>query len=251
MYRKSILAALFLIAQCATLCQPAPIPAIGAVSIKPHAFPPDNRNAHIVWEATLNLSEKQIDFSGSLPGLVMKAYRLGDYQVVGAPDWLDESGNLQHYDVAFAKPRKPDRVMSELPQILQNVLSERFHLEFHRETREVPGYDLVVDEHGPKFKAGPPGATTNRLPFRYTSSRNYTTGLSVTGLVGLLAFELHRPVIDKTGISGIFDFAESVYDPPEKALFPEVEEQLGLKLIPATETIEVLVIDHVERPSEN
>jgi uncharacterized protein (TIGR03435 family) len=249
MHRVCISAALFLAVQGAALCQPEPLPAIGPITIVPVESPRNSHDAHTVFKARVARGNKETDFFGSLPGLVMNAYGVGDYQIVNVPDWVDESGNLQDYVVAFAKPLEPEPDLNQLQQVLQKVLAERFHLRFHREIREIPGYDLAVDEHGPKFELRPAGFTTDPGP-AVTFSKRINAGLSVIDLVGLLARELHRPVLDKTGISGIFDFDESIVDAPEKALFAEVQEQLGLKLVPATETIEVLVIDHVERPSE-
>jgi uncharacterized protein (TIGR03435 family) len=80
------------------------------------------------------------------------------------------------------------------------------------------------------------------------SSRQYTSNLSVPGLAHLIADELYRPVRDKTGINAIFTLAQSPYDRSAGEITAEVHDQIGLKLVPATESMEVLVIDHAEQP---
>src|SRR5579863_9020275 len=97
MHRVCISAALFLAVQGAALCQPEPLPAIGPITIVPVESPRNSHDAHTVFKARVARGNKETDFFGSLPGLVMNAYGVGDYQIVNVPDWVDESGNLQDY----------------------------------------------------------------------------------------------------------------------------------------------------------
>jgi len=178
----------------------------------------------------------------------MLAYHLNDYQIEGGRDWTDSIGRMQYYDIAITTRSGRNPLPDQVPPMLDTVLADRFRLKFHRETKELPGFDLVVGADGPKFAVGRSAVGPSPT---ISSSRAYTGNLYVTGLARLLAFELRHPVRDKSGVSGVLVFAESIYDPPDKVAFAEVQDQLGLQLVPATVPVEVLVIDHAERPSEN
>lgn len=168
--------------------------------------------------------------------------------------------------------------------MLQGLLEERFKLKSHLETRERPLYALTVAKSGLKLQALKEGScTSDRQPTdicgRMTMKRIGPImtvgahGMTIADFSsGLLASRLDRPVIDKTGITGQFDFhlefspanttsgvssqdgidSASVAPPQEgPSIFTAVQEQLGLKLSPDKGPVEVLVVDHVENPSEN
>jgi len=156
--------------------------------------------------------------------------------------------------------------------MLQTLLAERFQLKFHRETKELPVYDLVVGNNPPKLKPSAPDVeskaalSANRLRMDYTN-------VSMSELVLRIGPQFDRPLFDKTGLQGGYDFAleyvpslpGGVNMSPEEAaafakLYPAdeaptlpvaLQQQLGLKVAPAKEQVEILVIDHVERPSAN
>lgn len=177
------------------------------------------------------------------------AYRITDAQVVG-PDWLTS----ERFDiVAKTESGKPR------PEMLKAVLEERFKLAVHRETRELTEYALVVAKNGPKLKKVDPGSGDR------TSSRGYLSAkrTSMGGLANFLAgpnVRLGRPVVDKTGLDGVFDF-ELNWAPESSAeknadagpsIFAALQEQLGLRLEAQKGPVEVLVVDHVEKvPTEN
>ena len=245
-HSRSVLVGQFLVAQGVTVGQPAPLPAIGAATIKPLEFPPTD-SVYRGLGSRSQVKDEQLDISGSLVGLIMTAYQMKEYAIVDEPAWTDSIARPQYYEISFARPAGSGWIMDKVPEILRALLSDRFQLKFHREMRQIPAYDLVVGESGPKFKASPAGVTFDRLPITFYSSREYNTGLSITDLTDVLARDLRHPVRDQTGVSGILNFAESVHDPPEKSVFADVQDQLGLKLVPATESMEVLVVDHAER----
>jgi len=202
----------------------------------------------------------------------MTAYKLRTFQVSGAPVWRDETGRIQLYDIEAKAPG--DRVpgMDEVRQMLQTLLAERFQLKFHRETKELPVYDLVVGNNSSKLKPSAPDVeskaalSTNRLRMDYTN-------ISISELVLRIGPQLDRPLFDKTGLQGGYDFtleympslpstvnmspeqeaALAKLYPPDEAppLLVALQQQLGLKVAPAKEQVEILVIDHVERPSAN
>ena len=125
-------------------------------------------------------------------------------------------------------------------------------------------YDLVVGKNGPKFSE----TTADSVPVNnsFTQSGNLWrfryVNKSITELVIMLGINVDRPVIDKTGLTGSYDFMlEFMHNNPDlvapdspeadRSIYTAVQDQLGLKLTPAKEPMDVLVIDHAERPSEN
>jgi len=146
--------------------------------------------------------------------------------------------------------------------MLQTLLAERFQLQVHRETKELPVYALVAAKGGPKLHKAEPGGNTDMrgengsFVFRGTSMPQFSEDLSTLS-------QVDRPVLDRTGIPGVFDFnlkfGES-NDEMKRALiagdgasiFTLIQEQLGLKLEARKGPVEMLVIDHVEMaPVEN
>jgi uncharacterized protein (TIGR03435 family) len=144
--------------------------------------------------------------------------------------------------------------------LLQSLLKDRFHLENHFETKEMPAYDMVVSKGGAKLKpfdpAHPPEPPRNR-------GQAVMMGVgTTTQIADALARAAGRPVVDKTGMAEEGRFGWTVNYTPFSAndssasaapdLFAAIEQQLGLKLESRKESVQILVIDHVERvPSEN
>ena len=191
--------------------------------------------------------------------LLQVAYSVHFDQIVGGPKWMDG----EEYTIVAAPPPglpiPPDRrsVNKLTEERLRNLLEDRFQLKVHRETREMPIYELVIAKGGPKLKEepqGPPGQFKLRLGAgaMITSGGGGKIGLLTT----LLTNEFHRPVIDKTGLEGWYAF-NLKFNPDESkpsdrpSLFTALQEQLGLKLEAKKGEGEVLVIDRLERPSEN
>jgi uncharacterized protein (TIGR03435 family) len=162
-------------------------------------------------------------------------------------------------------------VDEERRSLLRELLAERFQLKFHREPREMAAFALIVVKSGSKLQ--PPVEETN-LPGDVPKSRinfyrrGYMQGHFATlgNVSRSLAGEPEiagRPVVDKTGLTGQYDFtlhwsfdpgpAAAPTDPGEQwpSLFTALEEQLGLKLKPEKDQIEVIVVDSAEKPSEN
>lgn len=147
--------------------------------------------------------------------------------------------------------------------MLQSLLAERFQLRFHREMREVPVYVLVQERSGPKFKASLSNEDSKSVTA--VNGRNQILTL-LTVTMNMLAnyirgsFIVDRPVLDKTGLGGTYDIKiEATPDirinhdgsPDDTSIFTAVQQQLGLRLEPSTTREEVLVVDHIEKPSEN
>jgi len=181
-------------------------------------------------------------------------------RIFGAPDWAKNSG---FYDIdakvagedvaAYGKLRLDDK-----KRMLQPLLANRFHLKAHIEQREIPIYQLVLAKGGPKLKE----ATADEAGKAAIISRQgkiECNSMPLTSLPWILNSEAGRPVVDKTGLTGKYDFTLD-YVPVAKAatddsggpsIFTALQEQLGLKLEPAKAPMDVLVIDSVERPTAN
>jgi uncharacterized protein (TIGR03435 family) len=149
-----------------------------------------------------------------------------------------------------------------LQAMLQTLLEDRFKLRFHRETREMPVYNLVVARSGknlrPSKNPNPPDFSElpPELDGPQTGPSLRATAMSMSRLSDVISTWAGRPVIDRTNLTGLFDLrvdydADFIASDPFAAHISAIQEQLGLKLEPARATIEVLVIDYVERPSEN
>lgn len=179
----------------------------------------------------------------NLLNLLTLAYNLKDYQVVG-PDWL----GTENYFVEAKYPA--GTTARDVALMLQTLLAERFGLMFHRETKELPMYALVVDKKG--FKLHPVEGTGNsqsmsrrgQMEFKNTSLADFAESLTPV---------VSRPVLDKTGIAGVFDIklnwtpgdGATVSETP--GIFTALQEQLGLRLEPRREMVPLLVIEHVEK----
>jgi uncharacterized protein (TIGR03435 family) len=183
-----------------------------------------------------------------------RVWRAGSADFRGAK-WVDED----RYDIdAKAAGPAGDR---ELMVMLQSLLAERFKLVFHRETRPLNGYALVVGKNGPLAKQSAPDA-----PSRTNSRRGAIEAerCAMGQLAQKLSESLHLPVADLTAVEGRFDFKlewtpedmqaklpASAELAPGPSIFAAVEQQLGLKLEPRKVPTEVLVIDRAEKASAN
>ncbi len=184
----------------------------------------------------------------SLAYLVAIAYDVSTNQLSGRLDWEDSG----YYDITATAEGDRSFSPEEFRLALQQLLVERFHLQVHREMREVPGYALVVAKGGLRLRSA------DKLP---TSGYIMAEGLrnpslSMKGLAGMLAVPLGRQVEDQTGIAGNFDvdlhFApEGSTDSTLPSIFTAVGG-LGLKLESRKIKVEFLVIDGANRePIEN
>ena len=164
-------------------------------------------------------------------------------------DWLE----THCYDIDAKSENDLSLSYEQLHAPLQELLRQRFQLAFHRETKEVNGYALVVTRGGSRLQRGKDLMTEEYiLPDGLRGE-----SMSMSSLAALLASPTGRPVIDKTGITGNYNIdlkyapsgaTESQYP----SVFTAVQEQLGLKLEPQKVPVEMLVIDHLEKvPTEN
>ena len=212
----------------------------------------------------INFQEHQFSTHNTTLNFLIKfAYGLNARQIVGGPAWLD----TERYDVVAKPEGEASLTMRQLRPMVQRLLEDRFKLAYHREQRELPVYALVVGKNGSRLKTSQ--GDPNGLPdVQVKGARALTisaTNSSMTALAAVLQMSfVDRPVVDHTGLAGKYDFdlsftpdqalsASSLSDDPNAppGLFTAIQEQLGLKLEAVQAPAEALVVDHIERPSEN
>ncbi len=166
---------------------------------------------------------------------------------ISAPDWL----NFERYDIAAKYP--VGTPLDQVRVMLQNLLADRFKLKMHRESKELPIYALVAAKNGPKLTESAPGTQGS-----IGMSNGHLSGKGRASLVALAdrlsgpVFQLGRPVMDRTGISELYDFSLDWAPDTEPSLFTALQEQLGLRLEAQKGAVEVIVVDSMERkPSPN
>jgi len=191
--------------------------------------------------------------------LVANSYGLGMHQVIGFPGWAETdryilSAEMDPEKLEVFKTLPMDEQLRQQRLMMQAVLADRYQLKAHHETREMPVYELVVAHGGPKLTEkvleGRPGAS-------FFMPRNWTIYGTMDDLASKLAGPTGGVVIDKTGLGTktfMFDLkwtsdSRSGVAGGAPSTSTALEEQLGLKLVPATEPVEVLVIDHIEKPT--
>lgn len=247
--------------------QPAK-PAFEVASIKLHEFPPGITGIQIGGPSALRISGNRVTTFGSLPMFVMAAYNLRLHQVSGAPEWNDREGNPLVFDIQ-AKA-EGGLTLDQARQMMQTLLADRFQLKVHQETREVPVYELTVDKTRPRLKETAPGTESKATSVLSRGVWKITyTNLSMGDLATRIASNFDQPLLDKTGLQGSYDFtleytrANPNMSADEAAAMARrgnadagptifsALQQLGLKVVHTKAPIEVTVIDHVEKPSEN
>ena len=139
---------------------------------------------------------------------------------------------------------------------MQSILADRCQFKAHQETKELPVYDLVIARGGLKMKEAPPNETSMEM---MSGDQMTVHAMTIDTTVSTFAGTVGRIIVDKTGLGDKkFDFElkwtpddRSSADDSAPSLLTALEEQLGLKLVPARGPVEVLIIDHMERPSPN
>jgi uncharacterized protein (TIGR03435 family) len=238
--------------------------------------------------------------------VLMRSFGVRDYQLIGGPEWM----NFDRFDIQTSPPvdYKPEPLVpcigtdcrpTPVQMMMQGMLADRFQLKSHRETRELPVYELTIARNGHKLKevlpstesapgTTPPGAVPPTsvagspalLPGAVLHFGSGIAGSAVpfSALVSTLSQLLERPIVDKTGIKGNYDFkmvfsraglptviggtplrfepgpipgAEIGPSNSLPSIFTAVQESLGLKLDSGRGPVEVLVIDSVQKPNEN
>lgn len=232
---------------------------------------------------------------GVLTGLIFSAYGLKyPEQLVGAPGWLasdkfDVDVKMDSSVMDELDKMSPDDRLAARHQMTQALLADRFKLVIHHETRELQVYTLTIAKSGLKMKeakagdtypngfkgiGGSGGAGVTLFQMGPSGVMITSQGTPLSGLIGTISREVGRIVVDKTGLTGNYDYVlqytpegfrprTDLNEPPSGSgmvlppdfgaisIFTAVQEQLGLKLESVKAPIDVIVIDHMERPSGN
>lgn len=250
------------------LAQPQPkryrFESFEVVTIKP--TPPDWAGGRFIrMQSTLQFVAR----NHALHTLIAAAYNLSPRAISGGPKWVASD----HFDILAKAPGEIRPTLDEQMSMLRSLLADRFKLTFHREQKELPIYVLSVARTGAKLKESTLPADTSpegprplvfalspqvvQLPGRHAAMSELASVLQRS--------PLDRPVVDRTGLSGRYDF-DLEFAPDETlwggilprpansdkpGLFEAIREQLGLRLEATKGPVETLVIDQVELPSEN
>jgi len=251
----------------------------------PAKLPPMAKDAKPAFEvATIKLSKPEQMGKGfgirgrrvqtintSIMDLIEFAYKVQVKQVLNAPAWAD----TQKYDISGEPDVEGQPTYDQLKIMIQALLADRFKLTFHRDKKELSVFALTVGKTGSKLKVSDESSATGHtlnfhpgaqggLVFTARDASMHELGEAMEQTM------LDRPMSDQTGLTAKYDFditfmpddsmmggiASKLPPPPAGAeippsLFTAFQDQLGLKLEPSKAPVEVLVVDHVEKPSED
>lgn len=197
----------------------------------------------------------------SLKDLLENAYGIKKHLISGVTGSIESA----RFDIeAKIVDRDPDALKKltgkQYGQMLLPFLVERFQLKAHIETKILPVFELVVAKDGPKFKPAKDdtGGSGTSIHGDHNGSELSAHDISMTDLASSLTNQVHRTVIDKTGLAGKYDLGmkwtgddSATQSDVGPSIFTALQEQLGLKLQSAKGPVETLVVDSVEMPSEN
>ena len=266
-----------------TVAPSAPLPSFEVASIKP------NRSGDTIGGALMP-PERYTATNLPIKGLIEFAYNVQDFQLSGGPSWItserydvdakvDDSRAGELRKLSFWRRRDQMRLM------VQSLLTDRFSLLLSHKTEILPIYALVIAKTGAKLQESKPnkndssgakGHVGQEGEFSISQGQLTAQRFSIEGLVWLLSRPLGRPVVDRTGLKGNYDFTLQ-WSPDEghgamakvqtddgpgtaaaplpgssgPSIFTAIQEQLGLKLESTKGPLDVIVIDYIERPSEN
>ncbi len=233
--------ALFLTLLAAAFGQTPAAPKFEVAAIKPN-----NADPHSGGVSTGNGLLRSINVT--LRRSIMGAWAIGPNQIVGGPDWFDS----ERFDIV-AKADHPAGD-HELMEMLKTLMAERFKLAVHRETRPMQVYVMEVAKPG-KLEKDEGGTSTTNNGHGSIGARN----TSMDRFAEVLSRQADLPVVNRTGLDGVYkidlkwsmDPSRGPSSPEAPSLYTAIQEQLGLRLRAQKMPFEVLVIDHVERPTEN
>jgi uncharacterized protein (TIGR03435 family) len=266
---------ILLLATVAAAQTGAPAPAFEVASVK--RFTPQVRPGVFVVArrdpppSAFQVSGTRVSTKGNLMRLVGLSYGLEPFQVTQGHEWAEDWATSEVYDIDARAPGDAIPTSAQVRGMMQTLMAERFQVKVSRRSQVMPVYNLVVAPGGAKIT---PSALTDPPLTRDDGSaglhiRLRCLNLAMADLVELVRRQFDRPLLDKTGLTGGFDFsldyvaqapnvpadaaaAMGLQDAePGSAIAASLREQLGLRVVPAREQAEILVIEHAERPSSN
>lgn len=243
------------------------------VSIKPYKEK-DDPNATVHWMGFRDSPDGFNLHNAPVSVLIAQAYRTDHSRLSGSPDWA----NTDRYEIeakmdsevadAFQKLSVTDQKLAR-QHMLRVLAHDYLKLTFHMEATEVPIYEMVVGKNGAKLKE-PADPTLPGQGIRVSGTGGVTTwdgkNVELSSMLNQLGYVVGRPVYDKTGLTGRYDFqvkyatqrpgggsADIDTSQPDAAppIATALEEQLGLKLVSGKGPMDIIVIDHMEKPAVN
>jgi len=207
--------------------------------------------------------------NSSLADLIMFAYRVQMKQILGAPDWIEKD----RYDINATPDQEGTPNADQVRVMIRKLLADRFQMKFHHEKRELSAFVLTVGKDGPKLKAAQPNGNLHGVGIQPapTGAMLFANNAPIPAFTSFLqSMMLDRPVVDQTGLTGRYDVTvtftpdDSLFNgrpiglpkpadgiEPAPNFFEAIQQQLGLKLTAEKTQVDVLSIDHVEKPSAN
>ena len=194
--------------------------------------------------------------------LMQRTYGVMDWNVSGGPGWI----RTDRYDVVANANVAGNLTEGRLRPMLQSLLAERFKLRLHRSSKEMPGYALVVGKNGAKVQASA-DSEEHADTFRMNGTGLSGQGITMENFARYVGGKLGLVAVDQTGLKGVYNFkvdwtkdidqhtgALPGVDPRDElrsVVFAALQDRLGLKLNAQKITVQMLVIDSVEKASEN
>ena len=209
---------------------------------------------------------RYIEKDHTLKKMIAAAYNLNPRAILGGPSWMESD----HFDIVAVTPGEVRPTRDEQMAMLRALLTDRFQLTFHREPKEFSIYELEEAKSGPKIKPStlppdtPPAVITTVYPDKLVMPARNVSMDDFTAV--LQRAVLDRPVVDKTGLTGRYDFdltwaadetqfggevGKAKEDAEVLPFFKAVEDELGLHLKATRGTVQALIVDKAEKPSEN
>ncbi len=207
--------------------------------------------------------------NSSLADLIMFAYSVQRKQILDAPDWIERD----RYDINATPDQEGTPSADQVRLMIRKLLADRFQMKFHHDKRELSAFVLTVGKDGPKLKAAQPNGNLHGVGVQPapTGAMLFANNAPIPAFTSFLqSLVLDRPVVDQTGLTGRYDMTvtftpdDSLFngrpiglpklaDGVEAApnFFEAIQQQLGLKLTAEKTQVDVLAIDHVEKPSAN
>jgi uncharacterized protein (TIGR03435 family) len=238
-------------------------PGVEVATIKPNNT--DGSTMQVLTFRGRNL----ITVNSSLADLMMFAYSVQMKQIIGAPDWIEKD----RYDINATPDVEGTPTADQVRIMIRKLLADRFQLKFHHDKREMSAFVLTVGKDGSKLKPSQPNGNLHGIgvqPAR-TGAMMFANNAPIPAFTSFLqSLVLDRPVVDQTGLTGRYDLTvtftpdDSLFNghslgfpkpaddvEPAPGLFDAIQQQLGLKLTAEKTQVDVLAIDHVEKPSAN
>jgi uncharacterized protein (TIGR03435 family) len=210
-----------------------------------------------------------ITVNSSLADLMMFAYSVQMKQIVGAPDWIEKD----RYDINATPDQEGTPTAEQVRILIRKLLADRFQLKFHHDKRELSAWVLTVGKDGAKLNPAQPNGNLHGIGTQpaKTGIMMFANNSPIPAFTSFLqSLVLGRPVVDQTGLTGRYDLTvtftpdDSLFNghppaftkpadgvEPAPNFFEAIQQQLGLKLTMEKAQVDVLAIDHVEKPSAN